>query len=62
VSGHLSVQSAWPWVGAKVPGCGLILKLIANSAVKCWSGMDGVANRAGEWKIFKSITFSGGAI
>jgi hypothetical protein len=23
--------------------------------------MDGVANRAGEWKIFKSITFGRGA-
>jgi len=39
----------------------LILKLIANSAGKSWSGMDGVVNLAGGWKIFKSITFSGGA-
>jgi hypothetical protein len=36
----------------------LILKLIASSAVKSWSEMAGVANRAGEWRTFKSITFS----
>jgi transcriptional regulator len=39
----------------------LILKLIANSAVKSWSGMDGVANGAGAWKAFKSTTSSGAA-
>jgi hypothetical protein len=39
----------------------LILKLIASFAVKFWSEMAGVANRAGEWKVFKSITLSGGA-
>jgi len=36
----------------------LILKRIASSAVKSWNEMAGVANRAGEWKVFKSITFS----
>jgi len=36
-------------------------KLIASSAVKSWSEMDGVANLAVEWKIFKFTTFSGGA-
>jgi len=36
----------------------LTLKLIASFAVKFWNEMDGVANRAGAWKIFKSITFS----
>jgi hypothetical protein len=39
----------------------LIRKLIASSAAKFWSGMDGDVNRAGAWKIFKSITFSRGA-
>jgi hypothetical protein len=39
----------------------LSLKLIASSAVKSWSEMAGVANGAGEWKIFKFITFSRGA-
>jgi len=29
--------------------------------MKSWSEMAGVANIAGEWKIFKSITFSHGA-
>jgi hypothetical protein len=41
--------------------CGLTLKLIASFAGKSWSETAGDANRAGEWKIFKSITFSGGA-
>jgi hypothetical protein len=36
----------------------LIQKLIANSAEKSWSEMAGVANGAGEWRVFKSITFS----
>jgi hypothetical protein len=36
----------------------LILKLIASSAGKFWSEMAGDANRADEWKIFKSIIFS----
>jgi hypothetical protein len=39
----------------------LTQKLIVSSARKFWSGMAGVANPAGAWKIFKSITFSGGA-
>jgi hypothetical protein len=39
----------------------LILKLIASFAVKFWGEMAGVANRAGEWKVFKSITFGRGA-
>jgi hypothetical protein len=39
----------------------LTLKLIASSAVKSWIEMDGAVNRAGGWKVFKSITFSGGA-
>jgi hypothetical protein len=39
----------------------LILKLIASFGLKFWSEMDGVANHVGEWKIFKSITFSRGA-
>jgi hypothetical protein len=39
----------------------LIRKRIAVSAVKFWSETDGVANHAGGWKIFKSITFNGGA-
>jgi hypothetical protein len=39
----------------------LIPKRIANSVGKFWSEMDGAANRAGEWTIFKSITFSRGA-
>jgi hypothetical protein len=37
------------------------LKLIASSAVKSWSEMVGVSNGVGEWRIFKSITFDGGA-
>jgi hypothetical protein len=40
----------------------LIRKLIANFAVKFWSEMVGDVNRADEWKVFKSITFSGEAI
>jgi hypothetical protein len=36
----------------------LILKLIASFAGKFWGETAGVANRAGEWKIFKSITFN----
>jgi hypothetical protein len=32
--------------------------LIASSAGKSWSEMDGVANLAGVWKVFKFITFS----
>jgi hypothetical protein len=39
----------------------LALKFIASSAVKFWSEMAGVANRAAEWRIFKFITFSGEA-
>jgi hypothetical protein len=39
----------------------LTLKLIASYAWKFWSEMAGGANRAGEWKIFKSITFGRGA-
>jgi hypothetical protein len=39
----------------------LILRLIASFAEKSWSEMDGVANGAGEWRIFKSTTFSRGA-
>jgi hypothetical protein len=39
----------------------LIRKRIASFAAKFWSETDGDANRAGAWKIFKSITFSGGA-
>jgi hypothetical protein len=39
----------------------LTLKFIASSAGKSWSEMDGLVNLAGEWMIFKSITFSGGA-
>jgi hypothetical protein len=39
----------------------LILKLIASSAGKFWSEMAGDANGAGGWKVFKSITFNGGA-
>jgi hypothetical protein len=39
----------------------LILKLIGSCAGKSWSEMDGDANRAVGWKIFKSITFSRGA-
>jgi hypothetical protein len=35
----------------------LTRKLIASFAVKFWSEMDGDANHAGAWKIFKSITF-----
>jgi len=40
----------------------LILKHIASFAMKSWSEMAGDANRAGGWKIFKSITFGRGAI
>jgi hypothetical protein len=36
--------------------------LIASSAGKSWSEMDGVVNRAGAWKIFKSITYSREAV
>jgi hypothetical protein len=36
----------------------LTRKLIASFAAKSWSEMTGVANRAGEWRIFKSITSS----
>jgi len=36
----------------------LILTLIASSAAKSWCEMAGVANRAGAWRIFKSITFA----
>jgi len=39
----------------------LTLQLISSFVVKFWSEMGGDANRAGEWKIFKSITFSRGA-
>jgi hypothetical protein len=39
----------------------LILKLIASSAVKSWSETAGAANRAGALRIFKYITFNGGA-
>jgi hypothetical protein len=44
-------------ISAKRPWSGLILKLIASSAVKSWSVMDGGVNLAGTWRIFKSITF-----
>jgi hypothetical protein len=40
----------------------LTLKLTASFAGKFWSEMAGVANGADEWKIFKSIIFSHGAI
>jgi hypothetical protein len=36
----------------------LTFKLIASFAAKSWSVMAGVANRAGERRVFKSITFS----
>jgi hypothetical protein len=36
----------------------LIRKLIADSAGKSWREMAGVANGAGVWRIFKSITSS----
>jgi len=36
-------------------------KRIASSAAKSWSETAGVANRAGEWKIFKSTIFNRGA-
>jgi hypothetical protein len=39
----------------------LILRLIASFAVKSWSEMAGDASGAGEWKVFKSITFNRGA-
>jgi hypothetical protein len=35
----------------------LTLKLIVNFAVKSWVETAGVANHAGEWKIFEFITF-----
>jgi hypothetical protein len=35
----------------------LILKLIANFAVKRWTEIAGVANPAGAWMTFKFITF-----
>jgi hypothetical protein len=38
----------------------LIRKPIAFFAKKSWNEMDGAANRAGAWRIFKSITFNGG--
>jgi len=37
------------------------MKPIAGSVVKSWSEMVGDANRVGAWRIFKFITFSGGA-
>jgi hypothetical protein len=37
------------------------MRLTASYAGKSWSEMLGVANRVDEWKIFKSITFNGGA-
>jgi hypothetical protein len=40
---------------------GLSLKLIASSGAKFWIVMAGDVNRAGAWRIFESITFSGGA-
>jgi hypothetical protein len=40
------------------PACGLTRKRIASYAEKSWSEMDGAANRAGEWRIFKFITFN----
>jgi hypothetical protein len=36
-------------------------KLIADCARKFWNAMAGDVNRAGAWRIFKSITFNGGA-
>jgi hypothetical protein len=36
----------------------LNLKHVAGFVVKSWTEMAGVANRAGAWRIFKSITFS----
>jgi hypothetical protein len=39
------------------PGCGLSRKRIASFAGKFWSETAGDANRAGAWRIFKSITF-----
>jgi hypothetical protein len=39
----------------------LIRKFIASFAVKFWSEMAGDVNGAGEWRAFKSISFSGGA-
>lgn len=41
--------------------CGLILKPIASSAGKFWSETAGDANRVGERRTYKSITFSRGA-
>jgi len=35
--------------------------IIACFAEKSWSATAGGANRVGEWRIFKSITFSLGA-
>ena len=40
--------------------CSLTRKPIASSARKFSIEMDGVANRAGGWRIFKSITFCRG--
>ena len=34
----------------------------AISAARSWSEMGGVANHAGEWRIFKSITYSREAV
>ena len=45
----------------KRPRLRLALKLIASSATKSWCETAGVANRAGEWRVFKSITSSRGA-
>jgi hypothetical protein len=39
----------------------LNLKLIASFAGKFWTEMDGVANGAGKWRVFKSIIFNGEA-
>jgi hypothetical protein len=39
----------------------LILKLIVSCAGKFWSEMDGDANGADGWRIFRSITFNGEA-
>jgi len=61
VAGHLSVQGVWTWIGTPVSHRGLPLKLIASSVARFWSEMAGDANRAGAWKIFKSIIFSPGA-
>jgi hypothetical protein len=39
----------------------LTLKRIVSFAVKFWRETAGDANRAGAWRIFKSITFNGEA-